>query len=101
MELTLDELIERLKNTAFDISAITIDTDGSVHNNEKLTWDDTERIIKILEQYAEIKLRVAEFYEKTKKEKPVETSIELEMYLKLLEAHERCLANQVLDIFKE
>lgn len=98
MEELIEKLITRLENTAFCISEFTVDTDGNWHKNEKLSLKDTERIIKILEQYAEIKLRVAEFYEKTKKEKPVETPIELEMYLKLLEAHERCLANQVLDI---
>ena len=55
----------------------------------------------MIKQYSEIKKIVDEFYRKTNKEKPIETVIELQTYLKKLEAHERCLANQLLDIFKE
>ena len=60
-----------------------------------------ESAILVIKQYSEIKKIVDEFYRKTNKEKPIETVIELQTYLKKLEAHERCLANQLLDIFKE
>ena len=62
---------------------------------------DSENIIRYLKQYSEIRQKVDEFHRKTTKEKPIETAIELQMYLKELESHERCLANQVLDIFNE
>lgn len=60
-----------------------------------------ENAIAVIKKYAEIKKVVDEFHRKTTKEKPIETPIELRMYLKEREAHERCLANQVLSIFSE
>ncbi len=74
------------------------DYDGEDVNYDVSTIEDA---IVIIKKYAEIRQKVEEFYRKTTKEKPIETAIELQMYLKELEAHERCLANQVLDIFKE
>lgn len=72
------------------------DYDGEDVNYNVATIEDAIAIIK---KYAEIKQKVEEFHRKTTKEKPIETAIELQTYLKELEAHERCLANQVLDIF--
>ena len=60
-----------------------------------------EAAIAIIKKYAEIRQKVEEFRRKTTPKKPIETSSELQMYSKELEAHERCLANQVLDIFDE
>lgn len=71
------------------------DYDGEDVNYDVATIEDAITIIK---KYAEIRQKVEEFYRKTTKEKSIETAIELQMYLKELEAHERCLANQVLDI---
>ncbi len=72
--------------------------DGEDTNYDVATIDNA---ITVVEKYVEIKKLVDEFHRKTIKEKPIETSIELQMYLKELEAHERCLANQVLNIFNE
>jgi len=74
------------------------DYDGEDVNYDVAT---IENAIKYLKQYTEIKKVVDEFYRKTTKEKPIETAIELQMYLKELESHERCLANQVLSILSE
>lgn len=60
-----------------------------------------ENAITVIKKYAEIKKVVDEFYRKTTKEKPIETSVELQMYLKEYDAHELCLANQLLNIFSE
>lgn len=60
-----------------------------------------ENAITVIKKYAEIKKVVDEFYRKTAKEKPIETLVEMQMYLKEYEAHELCLANQLLDIFSE
>lgn len=60
-----------------------------------------ENAITVIKKYTEIKKIVDEFYRKTTKEKPIETSVELQMYLKEYNAHGLCLANQLLDIFKE
>jgi len=76
----------------------TIPNDGESFDDIVKAYDE---IIRILNQYAEIKLCVDEFYKKTAKEKPIETPIELSLHLKTMEAHERCLANQLLGIFKE
>lgn len=70
---------------------------GSIIDGEVVA----ENIIRYLKQYSEIKQKVDEFHRKTTKEKPIENALELQMYLKELESHERCLANQVLDIFNE
>lgn len=57
--------------------------------------------IPYLKKYAEIEAKVDEYKEKTKKDKPVENHLELMVRLKELEAHQLCLANQVLEIFAE
>lgn len=57
--------------------------------------------IPYLKKYAEIKAKVDEYKEKTKKETPVENHLELMVRLKELETHQLCLANQVLEIFAE
>ena len=72
--------------------------DGEDVNYDVATIEDAIAVIK---KYAEIKKVVDEFRSKTTTEKPIETPIELRMYLKEREAHERCLANQVLSIFSE
>ncbi len=87
--LDMEELIYEL-----EIGKPTFD--GEDVNYNVATIEDAITIIK---KYAEIKQKVEEFHRKTTKEKPIETAIELQTYLKELEAHERCLANQVLDIF--
>lgn len=92
----MDELIHRLKNTAFDISAITIDTDGSVHRNEKLTWKDTEEIINYLNRYYEISKIVDEF-NATRDSSPMVERTYAE-YTKIEKVE--CF-DQILDLFKE
>lgn len=89
--VNIEELINELElgRPAFD---------GADVNFNVATIEDAIAIIK---KYAEIRQKVEEFHRKTTKEKPIETATELQMYLKELEAHERCLANQVLDIFDE
>ena len=72
--------------------------DGEDTNYDVVT---IESAISVIKQYAKIKKIVDEFYRKTNKEKPIETSTELQMYLKEYESHEMCLANQLLDIFRE
>lgn len=57
--------------------------------------------IPYLKKYAEIEAKVDEYKEKTKKDKSIESTSELSVRLKELAAHQRCLANQVLDIFAE
>ena len=74
------------------------DYDGEDVNYDVATIEDA---IKYLKQYAEIKKVVDEFYRKTNKGKSIETSTELQVYLKELASHERCLANQVLSILGE
>lgn len=75
---------------------------GSIIDGEVTPKDRGDlNAITMIKKYVEIRQRVEEFRRKTTKEKPIETLIELQMYLKELEAHERCLANQVLDIFNE
>lgn len=90
-QIDMDELIHALEigKPAYD---------GEDVNYDVATIEDAITVIK---KYAKIKKIVDEFYRKTTKEKPIETSVELQMYLKEYEAHERCLANQLLDIFNE
>ena len=92
----MEELIERLKNTAFNISAITIDTDGSVHRNEKLTWEDTERIINYLNRYYEIS-KIVEEFNATRDNSPMVESAYAE-YTKIEKVE--CF-DKILDLFKE
>ena len=95
----MDELFRRLRASASAEGSYGIGEYG--HSYKLLTHKDAENIIRYLNQYSEIKKIVDEFYRKTTKEKPIETLVELQMYLKEYDAHERCLANQLLDIFKE
>ena len=57
--------------------------------------------IAIIKKYADIRQKVEEFNRKTTPKKHIETTIELQEYLKELEAHTMCLANQVRDIVGE
>jgi len=95
----MDELFERLRASANPEGSYAIGEYG--HSYKLLTHKDAENIIGYLKQYSEIKKIVDEFHRKTAKEKPIETSTELQMYLKEYDAHELCLANQLLDIFSE
>lgn len=95
----MDELFRRLRASANPEGSYAVGEYG--HSYKLLTHKDAENIIRYLKQYSEIRQKVEEFHRKTTKEKPIETAIELQTYLKELEAHERCLANQVLDIFSE
>lgn len=88
----MDELIALLERYS------TIPNEGESFEDIVKSYD---KIIEILKQYAEIKQKVEEYHRKTTKEKPIETTIELQMDLKALAAHQRCLANQVLDIVDE
>lgn len=72
--------------------------DGEDVNYNVATIEDAITIIK---KYSEIKQKVEEFHRKTTPRKHIETNLELQMSLKELEAHERCLANQVLNIVDE
>lgn len=74
------------------------DYDGEDVNYDVAT---IEGAIAIIKKYAEIKAKVDEYMEKTNKDKPVENHLELMVHLKELEAHQLCLANQVLEIFAE
>ena len=95
----LDELFRRLRSSANPEGSYAIGEYG--HSYKLLTHKDAENIIRCLKQYSEIKKIVDEFRRKTTKEKPIETPVELQMYLKEYDAHELCLANQLLDIFSE
>lgn len=95
----MDELFERLRASANPEGSYAIGEYG--HSYKLLTHKDAENIIRYLKQYSEIKKIVDEFHRKTTKEKPIETSVELQGYLKEYDAHALCLANQLLDIFKE
>lgn len=99
MQIDMDELFRRLRASANPEGSYAVGEYG--HSYKLLTHKDAENIIRYLKQYSEIRQKVEEFHRKTTKEKPIETAIELQTYLKELEAHERCLANQVLDIFSE
>lgn len=94
----MDELLRRLRASASAEGSYAVGEYG--HSYKLLTHKDAENIISYLKQYSEIKKIVDEFYRKTTKEKPIETSVELQMYLKEYDAHQLCLANQLLDIFK-
>lgn len=74
------------------------DYDGEDVNYDVATIEDAIAIIK---KYAEIKAKVDEYNEKLKKDRPVENHLELMVFLKELEAHQLCLANQILEIFEE
>lgn len=95
----MDELFERLRASASQEGSYVVGEYG--HSYKLLTHKDAENIIRYLNQYSEIKKIVDEFYRKTTKEKPIETPSELRIYLKKYDAHALCLANQLLDIFKE
>ena len=95
----MDELFRRLRASANPEGSYGVGEYG--HSYKLLTHKDAENIIRYLNQYSEIKKIVDEFYRKTTKEKPIETPVELQGYLKEYDAHALCLANQLLDIFKE
>lgn len=97
MELALEELIERLKNTAFDISEFTIDTDGNWYKNEKLSLKDTENIVEILDQYAEIQDCVKWYLHNTEHD-VFKTPEEVQAHSDKCRHHKLLLATQILNI---
>lgn len=73
------------------------DYDGEDVNYDVATIEDAITVIK---KYAEIQKVVDEFYTKTKHDNSL-TVDEFKEYLVKYRSHQLCLANQLLDIFKE
>ena len=59
--MNIEELITKLKNTAYGIGYYTVDPEGHYHENTRLSRAETDEIIKILKHYAEIRKVVDEW----------------------------------------
>jgi hypothetical protein len=92
----MEELIRRLKNTAYGIGYYSDDSEGHCYENARLLRKDTDEIIMYLNRYYEISKIVDEFNATRDSSSMVESAYAESTKIEKVECFDK-----ILDIFKE